>query len=79
MRGAKVDICRERNKYVKIKKIVGIGISVYFILKIKNGTVQVAASPKKLKLFKLPVIEVIYNYEMPFQLSHILRDLYHFN
>ena len=56
MRGAKVVFCRERSKYVKIKKIVKY-ISVYFIFKIKNGIVQIAASPKKtLKLFKLPVI-----------------------
>ena len=44
-------------------------------MKIKNGIVQIAASSKKLKLFKLPVIEVLYNYAMPFQLSHILHDI----
>ena len=44
MRGEKVVFYRERNKYVKIKKIVKY-ISVYFIFKIKNGIVQIAAGP----------------------------------
>ena len=55
MRGAKVVFCRERNKYVEIYIFLRL-ISVYFIFKIKNGIVLIAESPKKLKLFKLPII-----------------------
>ena len=82
MREAKVVFCRERNKYAKIQNFFFWGgglISVYFILEIKNGIVRIVASSKKLKLFKLPVIEVVYNYAKPFQLSHMLHNLYHFN
>ena len=52
MRGAKVVFCRERNKYVKIQFFGGV-ISVYFIFKIKNGIVLIAASPKKIKIVQI--------------------------
>ena len=52
MRGAKVVFCRERNKYVKIYIFLGL-ISVYFIFKIKNGIVLIAASPKKIKIVQI--------------------------
>ena len=53
MRGAKVVFCRERNKYVKIQILGGGVISVYFVFKIKNGIVQIAPSPKKLKIVQI--------------------------
>ena len=43
MRGAKVVFCREKNKYVKIQILGGGVISVYFVFKIKNGIVLIAA------------------------------------
>ena len=52
MRGAKVVFCRERNKYVEIYIFFGL-ISVYFIFKIKNGIVIIAASPKKIKIVQI--------------------------
>ena len=52
MRGAKVVFCRERNKCAKIQILGGL-ISVYFIFKIKNGIVQIAAIPKKIKIVQI--------------------------
>ena len=52
MRGAKVVFCRERNKYVKIQIFRGV-ISVYFVFRIKNGIVLIAASPKKIKIVQI--------------------------
>ena len=52
MRGAKVVFCRERNKYVKIQNFGGV-ISVYFVFKIKNGIVLIAASPKKINIVQI--------------------------
>ena len=42
----------------KIKNFFGL-ISVYLLFNIKNGVVRIAACPKKLKWFKLPVIYVL--------------------
>ena len=53
MRGAKVVFCRERNKYVEIYIFFFGLISVYFIFKIKNGIVLIAASPKKIKIVEI--------------------------
>ena len=54
MRGAKVVFCRERNKYVENRNIKFFGlISVYFISKIKNGIVLIAASPKEIKIVQI--------------------------
>ena len=52
MRGAKVVFCRERNKYVKNTKFWWL-ISAYFILKLKNGIVLIAASPKKNEIVQI--------------------------
>ena len=54
MRGAKVLLCSERNKCAKIQILGGL-ISVYFIFKIKNGIVQIAAIPKKIEIAQIPV------------------------